>query len=524
MGGLNRELLKHTSIYSAATILGKAVGFLFLPVYASYFSTSGFGALGMLEGATDLLFVLFSYTITSSVSRFYFDKSLNEPKAVISTALWVALVALVTILPLVVLFGRPLSSLLLGDTSYYWVLVFSFAGLLAEITAQVGATHAMITNRSLLFSVVSTAKLLLGIALNVVLVIVLEVGVIGVILSGLICSVLSSIVFNVIAVRDCGGRFDMTVLRRMAEFGLPLVPGNLISYLSRQVERFIVRFAGGLDVVGILEMGYKWAPLLNLLVVHPFFQYWNPKRLDLAEHTDDAPEVLGSMVTKFAVVMMFCALVLAVNVREIIQILTPEQFWPSHTVATVEILTVVLNAFFTHLHFGLFFRKKTGEYSFIISSVSIAKIAVSFLFIQLWGIKGAALSACLAAAVQLVWATIASQRLYRLVLEYRKLVLIGGISLLLYLVSELPLVRMLAGLAPVFDVAPPRILEQIPLVAKGWVTLVERQSFAVEAGVSTAIALLYVPLVLWLIPSTRPAGRAVVTWVKGRLRRAWPEL
>lgn len=498
---LNKEILKHTSIYSFATIVGKLIGFLFLPFYASMFKTTGYGVIGMVEASVDLLAILFTYTIQQALSRFYFDKSVSTPKHVVSTSLSLAGGLFLVVAPLIFALGNPLSLVLTGETSHYWVCTLLLCGFFIDMAGNIGGTYLLITQRSILYSTLSLIKLFTAIILNIVFIIVLRYGILGVALSSIICSILNSTILVSIAMKNCGLHFDISIAKKMLRYSMPLVPGNLVSYFARQAERLIIRYNNGLSLVGVLEMGYKWAPLLNLLFVFPFNQYWNPKRLSIAENEDDARAIIGNTFTKFAMVLFFIALILSVNVRSIIQILSPPEFWGCANIASIEILTTTFAAMYTQLNFGFYFNKKTGLYSLIQSITAVIKIGLSFFFIKNWGINGAAFSACVMSFIMLIVATTISQRLYKLEINYGKLIMTFTICIGLYFAAILPEFHL-----PVVQLPTLSLLNISPgnkYLFKIMDIIVNRQQYLFRMGINTLIALLYIPILFIAIPETR---------------------
>jgi Na+-transporting NADH:ubiquinone oxidoreductase subunit NqrB len=65
------------------------------------------------------------------------------------------------------------------------------------------------------------------------------------------------------------------------------------------------------------------------------------------------------------------------------------------------------------------------------------KLGLSYLFISRWGLGGAALSAAVTDFAAVVWVWCASQRVYPLAIEWRKIAAIGGTAVGLFLAAQL---------------------------------------------------------------------------------------
>jgi O-antigen/teichoic acid export membrane protein len=426
---LTRDVFKHASIYGFASVLGKAVGFLMLPFYASIFLTKGYGVVGMMDAAINLLLSLFGYGIGGGLVRFYHEEAGSKGR-VISTGLWVLWGGGLAVAAVLIVFSRPLSLLLFGDRGYALFLSMALASFLLDLTGQAASTLLLVRQRSVVFSTVSLLRLATGLGLNILLIIVLDWGLLGYFVSSVATAGLTSAILHAYVIRECGVVFDASVARKLLRFELPLVPGNLISFVSRQIERVLIRFQIGLEGVGVLEMAYKFPPLLSMLITEPFMQSWNTKRTEIAEQPG-AGEAIGRMLTRFLFVAVFFGLLLGVNMHLLLEILTPHQFWKAANIARIEIVTTLLMGCYFHLVFGLYYTKQTRAISTIKVVTALAKIGLSYPMIRAWGLGGAAYSALAAAVLQVSWTTIKSQRAFPIHIEYRRIAVVVGAAAVL---------------------------------------------------------------------------------------------
>jgi O-antigen/teichoic acid export membrane protein len=263
------------------------------------------------------------------------------------------------------------------------------------------------------------------------------------------------------------------------------------------VERFLVRFLIDLRSVGILEMAYKFPPMLNLFVASPFQTAWRTRSLQIAP-LPDGPVVIGRMFTRFLWMMLFCALLLGVNLRTAIVCMTPSEFWSAHEIARIELLTTLVGSVNAMLVFGLVYRGRTGTVALLKILVSVLKIALSYALILQWGLQGAAYSALLIQCLLLVLMFRAAQRAYFTVFERGKVVVLLVAAALTY---EFATVRALDGLAVVGifrDRWVPGIVDLLSRSSLGLVSdgrLIEairaRQEFLGDGIVDTSCVLLF---------------------------------
>ena len=433
--GLAGQTFKHVAIYSIFTVVGKLAGFLMMPFYAHIFQTEGYGIIAMIDTSLGLLTVLFSGGFSTAILRIYHEQDADRKGLVLSTGIQMVwfLGVLIIVLPLI--FSIPLSGIVLGNPGYYPLFCLSLITFVIDIAGQSASTHLIIGQRSLLFSSIGILRMFIGLFLNIWLIIILQVGLIGVFISSLATAAICSAAFHLAAFRDHGLRFDKQIAADLLKFQLPLIPGDIISFMGRQAERVMVRINIGLAGVGVLEMAYMFPPLLNIFITIPFTRAWRTKSIEIAEQVD-APRIIGRMFTQYLFLLVFAGLIMGVTIQSIIELATPEDFWPAVRIAHIEIFTVILAACTTYLNFGIFYRKQTKVISYVKTTLTPVKIGLAFLMISAWGLSGAAYSALVIEGVTLAWITYKAQKMYPIPLEQTKILTIVAGAMGIFLMLE----------------------------------------------------------------------------------------
>lgn len=426
--GKDRETFKHAAIYSSAAILGKLIGFLMLPFYAHILRDIGYGVIGMIESTMTILVSLLAHGLRGAIIRIYHEEEGENKQKVISTGVLLLGAVTLVMVGLTMLASRPLSQLLLGDPAYYKLLCLALGGFFFDLTGQAAGATLLIERKSVYFSLIGLLRLVIGLSLNIYLIIVLRMGLMGYFLSSFFTCLVPALVFYTLAFRKSGFVFERRIARKLIAFQWPLIPSSIVSTLSRQAERILVRFMIDIPSVGVLSMGYKFPVLLNMFISEPFMKSWNTERIAIADQPE-GPERIGRMFTYLLYLMVLAGLVLAVCIKNALELLTPPEFWPAFRIARVEIATVILVSSSFHLNFGLLYAKDTKTWAVVRSTMAVIKIGLSYLFISLWGLYGAAYSACVVAAITMLWGTRVGQARYRIRVEYRKIALLAVAAL-----------------------------------------------------------------------------------------------
>ncbi|HPF35746.1 MAG TPA: oligosaccharide flippase family protein [Candidatus Krumholzibacteria bacterium] len=515
----DRSTFKHAAVYSAAAMLSRIIGFLLLPLYAHELQAIGYGIIALIDTAMNFMLSLLGQGIRGGLVRFYHEEPDPEAKKrVVVTGSLLVGAASVVMSGLTMLLSKPLSSLLFGEPTYWAVVCLGAGAFIFSITAETASTLLIIQRRSFQFSMVSLLQLTAGLLFNVLFIIVLRMGIIGFFLASIITAAMAFLAYGWLLVRSCGWGFDREVARKIIAFQTPLVPGALASFASRQVERVLVRAIQAIESVGVLEMGYKFPVLLTLLIQQPFMRSWDTRRVEIAEEPD-GPQRIGRMFTYGLFLMLAAGLVMAVCIRDLLMILTPPEFWEAHRIAKIEIVTVILQSCMYHLIFGIFYHKKTGQWAKVRGVTSAVKVGMSVLFISLWGLYGAAYSACATMIITMIWGGRIGMGLYRFDIEKAKVTAMVVTAVVLYVLLDRADMASWATLDAARDVWLPGLANALQSTFLGtWkdgkavIMLLERKDLIVDMAARGLLASSFV----LLLPAVHdPTRRKAV----GKLRR-----
>ncbi|MFH1144010.1 MAG: oligosaccharide flippase family protein [Candidatus Eisenbacteria bacterium] len=498
-GGAVGSTFRHTAIYSAGAILGRLAGFIMLPVYSRVFGTEGYAVIGMTDAATGLFAVLLSRGFSAALTKHYHrEETIAGKGAVLWTGIALVLLQAAVLLPLPFASAGQLSRWLYGTGEYRLVVILSFISLAVNVLGNTASMHLIIHQRSVAFAITNLGRLFLNFTLTILFVLVARMGVVGVFVAGVITDVLWSLVLAVMLLRRYRPAFDRRVARDLIAFQWPLIPGDLVSFASRQAERILLRVLDTLRSVGILEMAYKFPPLIGLLITDPFLLAWRTKSMELGQRSE-GKAIIGGMFTNYLFTSVFAGLLLAVNLDTLLHLMTPPEFWPAVMVGRIGIISTILSGCFSYLEFGLLFTRRTRAISLIIGVKALVKLGLSYVFISNWGLQGAALAAALTDSVAVVWVWRQAQRAYPLDMEWRRISAIAVTAVGLFAIT-LGLDATGAGFAHLL--ARPihaATLDLLGAQAGGVVTL-ERVVALMNMAMDTTIAAAY----LLLIPYVRP--------------------
>lgn len=427
-----KSTFKHALVYSGASILGKAVGFIMLPVYAHFLRGEGYGIIGMIDVVLSVLTLLIGYGISGALLRYYFEKETVRQKNVLvsTTIILMFILVLIVCLP-VLLLNKQIAYLAFGKYGMEYYITLAVLTFIANMTSKNAEAYILIKQQSIFFSVLSLSKLILGLSLNIYLIVYLRLGVLGYLYSGLIVAIVFTLIMHLNALIRVGLHFDRRDAKAILKFSLPLLPGYIMMFIRTNADRVILRTYLGLTQLGAFEMLFKFATLIGVLITEPFGKIWNVKRFEIC-NSKEGPQTMARVFTLQLGIMMFLGLILSLEIPIILKILTPEEFWLSGNIAFLAVMSRIIMASYYHMFFGLLHSKLTHKISFIQFVSTVINVSANLVLIKHYGIYGAVISSCIVNLIQCVIAYSMSKRYYHIPFEWNRVFQMVFIAVVLF--------------------------------------------------------------------------------------------
>jgi len=389
--------MKHFLLYAGSSGLTAISHLVMLPVFTQYLSLSDYGAFALFHLFGINFCSIFVFGLNDALSRFYYDKPDHEYDEVFSSILFAKLLFLLAsiicfwpMLPIIseMLFGSSLSPSLLKISllnGFLHCLYISFGHC---ITAQ---------KRSAYFASVTLAWTFVNVTSVLLLVVLsswrLEAMIFGSILANLVgaFSMLMGLRRYLTFV------VDISVVTRALKYGFPLTPSALVGMLQGSLDRILVREQESTAGVGELELGGKFANVLNLVTV-AVGRAWAPIAYEFASTNDQ--NLLRDLLRTFQGIITFLGvtglLVIAV-IKECFWLLTTDEFHNVYLVSVPLLVSCMLG--FANLITGwqIDKAKKTNNYLNISLISCIVTVLFNLILIPHYGVYGAVYSSLLSA-------------------------------------------------------------------------------------------------------------------------------
>src|SRR5258707_9750293 len=325
-----KRLGRHSVIYGLGGLVSRILATLLLPLYTHYLPPGSYGRVELVTAATAVLAIALQMGISSAFFRFYFDaKEPAEKLTVIRTSFWFTMGMSTVGLVLGVVFASPIGHWIgLGHDP---TLVRAGAvGLWAQTNYQQLTALFRVEERSTQYAIASVANVLITVAAMVLFVAVFHWGAVGLVVGNFTGTLIVYAVLVAYRNEQLGREFDTGLLRKMQQFGMPLVPSALALWTINFVDReFVVWFKDAAEV-GVYSAAVKIASVIALALV-AFRTAW-PAFAYSIEDDREAKRTYSFVLTYVVFVCCWLALALGLLAPWIVKGITTKPFYPAQNV------------------------------------------------------------------------------------------------------------------------------------------------------------------------------------------------
>jgi len=431
-----KYFVKHSLVYGISSIAQKASGVILIPVFTKFLTTTEFGQQGILIVTIAIISQILLLGQGQSIVRYNnIEEYQQKKKSVFFTLL--AFITVISVLFIVagIPFIKTFASLFEDSAAFREYLEISLYIIALTNINYLLANKLRADEKSTLFTVSGVAKLLAILIAGVYLVAFENWGVKGVLYSNLFGEILGFIIVVPYLFREIEFKFDKDVFKESLKFGAPLIFSGLAMNLLNWSDRYILKLLTAYSTLGLYELAYKVAGILNMFFIVPFSLTLLP--IAYKFYKQDGDKLFYSKIlTFFSFVMFWAGLALSIFAKELVHLfaLNPS-YYPAYSVVPLLTLSYCIFGISLVTSLGLYLTGKTNYVAIISIIVSAINIVLNFLLIPYLGMTAAALNTFIAFVILVILTTVVSNKYYQIPFEYFRLIKIVGSSILLYLVA-----------------------------------------------------------------------------------------
>lgn len=419
------KLYKNTLIYAIGNFSSRALGFLMLPLYTFYLSTSQYGYYDLIITTVSLLMPLILLQIPESMYRFVLGKNENDNN-IISTS-----------------FVIVIKSLLLFNLAYIIFVSFFNFELYLLILLQINTTaisrfYLQIARAKEKVALYSYTGLLMSVVIvitNIVFLIFMDWKVEALLISTVLSNIVSILIIEVkLKVRkyiSFSGN-NKLVKKELLRFALPLIPTSLIWWIMNLSDRFLITYFLGSESNGIYAVASKIPSIIT--IIYSFYNLaWQDSAIKEMDKNDHYYSVAFHHLSIF---MTSTVIVFIAYSNTIFNIL----FDSSYSQAT-EIMPYLLigSVFYCFAAFyGIGFRTSKETSGELKSSIigAILNLIINLLTIPIYGIKGAAIATMISFFAVWIYRILLTKTYYNIVIKKSSMLLLLILGIFTILISQ----------------------------------------------------------------------------------------
>ncbi len=439
-----KKLAGQTTIYGLSVILGRLLNYLLVPIYTPFLETGEFGNFTNFYAWAPLLFIVYTLGMETTYFRLASRPELDENRVfntIFSTLIISTITLSLLLLPLLYHFGPMLGFASSDRIATVFILIIAVDNLSILHLARLRQR-----NRSLMFSGIRLATILLTISLNILYVVFRHR---VPFLQGLqeeaiffinLFSNFIQLAFLLFFVRPYRFSISFALLPRILKYGLPImvmgVPATLNNNFSRMfLDRLIPQgyYPGleGREVLGIYGAAFSLSVIM-MLVVQAYRYAAEPFFFSNTDHPGFRQNVARAM-DYFVLIGCLIFLGVSLNLDFAYLFLRDEKFLQAVDAVPVLLMANLSLGIYSSLSIWFKVTDRTS-YAIIFTTVgALLTIALNIYLIPRWGYMGAAYASLFSFGAMAISCYIIGQRKFPIPYNLGRAIFYIGLAMVLYL-------------------------------------------------------------------------------------------
>ena len=183
--------------------------------------------------------------------------------------------------------------------------------------------------------------------------------------------------------------------------------------------------------MGVYGVAYKFAFMLNFLVIQQFNMMWQA-RMYIIYRLPDHRRMFSQVFTLYSLVLIVSALVLALFSPEVLAIMVDRRYRAGAQVIPVVSLAYVLLGIGYYLQLGMFLSARTSLIGLVSGVAAAVNLGLNYFLIRSYGMMGAAWATLAGFAALAVGSYYLSERVHPLGLEIGRVARALGLAIGVY--------------------------------------------------------------------------------------------
>lgn len=433
-----RSTLKNTLIYSFGTLASKLIGFFLLPLYTSKLTVPEYGVLGILEISSQFLIAFFGLGLYNAFYRWYWDqKYASKQKSILFTII-IFVFSFSILISLILWFQNRNISLLLFNSSHYALLIKLLIVIsILESQNILYLTLLRLQERAVFYTILTVTKFVLQLVITIYLMVYAGKKIEAIYIAQLAGDIVFMILISPHLLKNIRFHFEKNLIKDLLQFSLPLLFTSLLLIILTITDRYTLKFLGTLRDVGIYSLGFKISNFLRAVIISSVNMALFPVIYKMMDAPDNK-RFYSKVMTYYLYGLMFFVLGLSFFGKEVVKVMARSvEYWEAFTLIPVLSFAILFSALRDVALTGINLTKKTYVLARIVAFIVIINLGLNILTIPVWGYMGAAVSTLFSQVLYMVTVSYYSQKLFYIPYEWKKIMLMLTVGVVLVLVSRI---------------------------------------------------------------------------------------
>lgn len=264
------RLIKNTGLIAVGNFGAKMVSFLLLPLYTSILSTEEYGTYDFIVAISAFLLPIATLSMHEAMFRFIIDSENKGEgfKKIITNTLAIVFVGVIALG--LVLCG---ADIFFGIKNCIYIWIYVSANSLYNVSNNILRGLGKIKK----YAIVSSAKNIMQLVLNVLVVAVFRWGMTGLLFSMCVSEVIAflAVAIEVKIWKEIRLKYiSLHAIEPMLKYSLPLIPNALCAQIINMSDRLVINGFMGASANGIYSVSYKFPNMVET-VYHYFYTAWS---------------------------------------------------------------------------------------------------------------------------------------------------------------------------------------------------------------------------------------------------------
>lgn len=384
-----KSLAKDSLYYGVATGIRRFFSLFTAPIMTRVFSPSDYGVMDLITTSIAFATLIFSMGINGGVFRSYYEVTDSERKVLLFSGISASTFILSVFVALCIIFTNSISILLFETDQYTTVIRIALLQIPIVQLFDHYCTLLRYQKKVKQFMMISGVQISLSLFFLLFYVVYLKMGIIGVYLNIITSNMIPLLYLIVVLSKYYTLKFSPQYVKESLKFSIPLMPGWFIIMYLMQSNRFYLQAYHSSTEVGLYSIAARIAGIAGMLM-NMFMLAWDPLSYKLISEKSKY-YLFDSIARIFLFLVSVIILVVTFFAKEVLIILTTENYYSAYKIVGIIALGVMSMNFNSFIGMGIIISRKTGFKSLALAVGATVSTIIYIVLIPIYGVQAAAI-------------------------------------------------------------------------------------------------------------------------------------